>query len=77
MSKNCWDTKFVQTNWRNTEEWGVVSNIASQLIEYLSDEEIYELITTANQPGNKSSEIQNIVMFKIQRTFAPDSFQVF
>ena len=65
MSKeNCWDTKFVQNDWKNTEEWEVVSNIASQLIKYLSDKEIYELIKTANQPGNKSSEIQNIVLKK-------------
>jgi len=62
--ENCWNTQYVQSNWKNCEEWEVVSKIATQLIEYLSKKEIYELISRANQPGKKSSEIQNIVLKK-------------
>lgn len=56
--------KFVQNNYENSTEWGDVSSIADQLIEYLSKQQTLEAIKEANIPGAHSSLIQAILLKK-------------
>jgi len=60
----CQHKKFIQINWELTAEWQLVSAIADEIIKYLSGKEIMDLISIANQPGKKSTEIQDVLLEK-------------
>ena len=53
---------FVQENYSNTDEWKVVRETGKELFEYLSLAETIKKIETANLPGKKSSEVQNVFL---------------
>jgi len=56
--------KFVQDNFRNSDEWRAVCDIAEELIEYLLLEDTLNQIQLANIPGAHSSMVQAILLKK-------------
>jgi hypothetical protein len=64
MNHQCLHRKFIQSEWQSTREWHLVSEIADELIQYLCRNEVLKLIADANQPGKKSTEIQEVVLGK-------------
>ena len=55
---------FVQDNYSDTDEWQLVSNIASTLYDYLSQPRITKKIDALNVPKVSSKEIQDVLLEK-------------
>lgn len=53
--------EFVQEKYKKTTEWKKVLEISKRFIKYLSLPEIGKQIDTANQPGNKSQEMEKVI----------------
>lgn len=60
--KNILHAKFVQKPFEGSDEWGTVSAVADELLQYLKQEETLIKIKDANIPGAHSSLIQSILL---------------
>ena len=55
---------LVRDDYKNTEEWQIVSDYSDQLFEYISQPDILQSLEAANVPGASSQEIQNILLHR-------------
>lgn len=53
---------FVQSEWKDKAEWAKVLQIADALTDHMNLPATKKAIDAANQPGKKSSEVQNVLL---------------